>query len=410
MKSSLRFYSDILQLRTEPFEEIRESSNGFARAVKLLIVVGLIAGLGYWIGLPAELDKPVLADFLEKTMVQVDRLDHQVVSPLADSLAQATMETLEARFDEMLPNRAPVLPEHVHELLNQADISAEELGARLAELSGAPEGVTSFLAEQGVTGESLSKVIGQTGISSGRLAQIAAQLATESPETSGLVAQRPAGMLETISALQPGLFAFLAKVVVTPERIGQALDGVAMPAVDLAERSQSIAAMPGQVNGLLARMEQTAEALQPPLGNPASRVSRTIGRWLSTPFNLMASWMFFALAGMLTAKSLGGKGTISQHLAAVALASAPLVLLMVSLIPPMDLVMPVSAAIALEYFGQLLALVGWGWALFVLVKSLEVTHEFSAWRSAATILLTWIVLFVFVPLLSFVVMGYLFSG
>ena len=58
MKNALRTYSQILQLRGDTIHTLLQSDQGIAFAVKLFLIVSLIAGLGMWAGLPSALRTP----------------------------------------------------------------------------------------------------------------------------------------------------------------------------------------------------------------------------------------------------------------------------------------------------------------------------------------------------------------
>ncbi len=162
------------------------------------------------------------------------------------------------------------------------------------------------------------------------------------------------------------------------------------------------------LNNTLAIFEAEAELLEPPIGVRASRVFRQFGRWISTPFAIMADYIGIALASILVAKLLGGRATLSQHLTAVLLASAPLVLLLPALIPNLSAVTTIATSAAITVFGRLIALFALAWAAIILIKGLSLYHEFSWERATLSLILTWLVITIVVPLASFLLLGYLF--
>jgi hypothetical protein len=150
----------------------------------------------------------------------------------------------------------------------------------------------------------------------------------------------------------------------------------------------------------------TAVAAQPPIGVPASRFIRLMGDWLASPMNLAAGWLFFILALMLAARSLGGRASIREHLTAALLASAPLVLAFGIFAPTLVGQSGTSSAAPILLFLRLLALIGAVWALALLVKTMATAHEFSNWRSLGALALTGIALFILLPLAALFAAGF----
>lgn len=161
------------------------------------------------------------------------------------------------------------------------------------------------------------------------------------------------------------------------------------------------------LNETYERIEDEAELLAPPMGTRLSRVFRQFGRWISTPFVIMSNYIVLALVLMIAAKLLGGKATLSQHLTVVLLASAPLVLLLPSLIPDTSPATTIATATAIVLVGRLLALVSVIWAGIILIKGIAVAHEFSWERATGALVLTWIAISVLLPLLSVIALTYL---
>jgi hypothetical protein len=162
------------------------------------------------------------------------------------------------------------------------------------------------------------------------------------------------------------------------------------------------------LNDILARFEDEAELLAPPMGTRTSRVIHQFGRWLATPFVIMSNYIVLALVSMIAANLLGGKATLSQHLTVVLLASAPLVLLLPSLIPDLSPVTTIATAAAIALVGRLIALVGVIWAGIILIKGVALAHEFSWKRAAGSLVLTWLLVNVLLPLLSIFALTSLF--
>ena len=161
------------------------------------------------------------------------------------------------------------------------------------------------------------------------------------------------------------------------------------------------------VNELLEMAETEAELLSPPLGPRFSRVIRLFGQWISVPFAIIAQWLPLVLVAMLVAKLVGGRATLSQHLTAVLLASAPLVLLLPSYIPYLGSIMPITFSYGIALFGNIIALVGLAWAALILIKGMALAHEFSWARATGVLLLSWLALYVLLPLAGILIAGYI---
>lgn len=270
MRERLQEYSSILQLDTETYLQFKYASDGLVRALQLYFVVTLVAGLGIWLGIPVQLDRPVLYEVLDD--------------------AQGIITDLSQAVEPFLEQNIPFL--------------------------SAPE--------------KLAEPVGNAAAAAGEV-----------------------------------------------------------------------------VNELILMAETEAEAVSPPLGPRLSRVIRLFGRWLSVPLAIMSDWIFLALVAMLVAKMFSGRATLGQHLTAVLLSAAPLVLILPSFIPDMSHVIPITFAFGITLFARILALVGFGWAALILIKGLAVAHEYSYWRSVGVLLLSWTAIYVVIPLVTVLLGGYL---
>jgi hypothetical protein len=269
MRQRLHNYSQILQLDTQTMLNYKHAPDGLARALQMFFVITLLAGLGVWLGIPVQVDKPILYETLMDTQLSVDQFARSVKPYLQGAL--------------------PIIPE----------------------------------------AETLAETVGNAAV----------------------------GASETI-------------------------------------------------NKLLEAAEVEAKVVEPPLGVRTSRVIRLFGRWLSVPFAVMANQIVFVLVAMAVAKLIGGRATLSQHLTAVLLSVAPLLLLLPTYIPDLAPVVPITFAIAISLFARILALVGYAWAALILLKGLALSHEFSWWRALATLLLSMVVVYL-IPVALSIYAGYL---
>lgn len=81
-------YWKILKLDPEPFEAVKQAKDGFWLALKLLVVVSLIAGLGKLAGLGRLLERPTLADRAGEMALNIETTAALIPLPrLADRVA-----------------------------------------------------------------------------------------------------------------------------------------------------------------------------------------------------------------------------------------------------------------------------------------------------------------------------------
>jgi hypothetical protein len=69
--------------------------------------------------------------------------------------------------------------------------------------------------------------------------------------------------------------------------------------------------------------------------------------------------------------------------------------------------MPITFSYAIALFGNIIALVGFAWAALILIKGLALAHEFSWARATGVLLLSWLALYVFLPLVGILIGGYI---
>ena len=91
---------------------------------------------------------------------------------------------------------------------------------------------------------------------------------------------------------------------------------------------------------------------------------------LLTPVGLVVQWLFLGLVAHVTAKSLGGTGKLGQTLGATALASAPHVLAVLTVVP----------------FVSVPAVLLTVWRLLIAYRAVEVAHDLPWSRAALAVL------------------------
>ena len=429
MNSRLRIYSDILQLRTKAFVTLKYANGGMRYAAGMFLTVSLIAGFGLWIGLPATLQRPLLVEQIDQASELVDQFDQEVVPQINAALDAISQENLRVALAELVPEDGVVSAEVLGDIVNQAGLTAAQLGAALtSEAAGLPEearvrlgaelaSLQAQMANQELlTPEQRDAVVAQasltpaqatellTRVSSARagLASLRDQAAQRAPQLEQLLTQIP------LSADQ--FQSFLARLAFSPERLSELILQVGLTPEQLATLRTNIDAAPEQINSVLADQRVNVERVHPPLGVRFSRTIHMLGNWLATPFQILGRWIFFGLLLLIVAKLLGGTGTLRQHVTGLLLVGAPLFLFFFTYVPDVSPALPTSFTLAFDYFGRILGLVGIVWAAMILVKSMAVTHEFGLWRAAGVVALTWVVIYVILPVLSFAAAGYILRG
>ena len=135
-----------------------------------------------------------------------------------------------------------------------------------------------------------------------------------------------------------------------------------------------------------------------PLPDFAGRFLQWIGAWLSTPFALLAKWLFLSIWIMLFARLLGGRGNLLPFLSASALSVLPHTLHAFDFIPCLNVLIWLVAGI---------------WGLAMQVKAVEITHGLSQGRAILATVSLYILLLLlmgFVFMVSFIALIIAASG
>lgn len=159
-----------------------------------------------------------------------------------------------------------------------------------------------------------------------------------------------------------------------------------------------------EVATAVTELETTLSQFQPPLGKSVSRFIRLVGDWLSTPLNMMTTWLGFMLIIFVFAKAMHGQGSLDQHISLLTLAVAPQVLMVFSYLS-----LEIAGLNTLGAVGRLLTIIAWIWSLVIVVKALAVSHEFSQ-GDAVKVLLLFVVSIVVLGFLGTAVTGFVVGG
>jgi hypothetical protein len=350
MKIAFRIYSDVLQGRRETIEALMHSRAGVAFALKMFVIVMLVAGLGHWFGIPVAIRQPLLSERIQSAGDAIEEFGQKTTAKIDEYMSTFNQENLPATLNKALDD----------------------------------------LVAQGVviTTDLLVQALADAGVTPGQLEQA----------------------LSLIRLNRAQIDARLIQMLEGPLHERQLFSGWGLSQEQIAQVDAQFNAITEEVNNAIDQAQADVERLEPPAGARTSRVVRIFGQWLAIPFAMARRWLFFALVALLVTKLLGGRATVAQHLAAVALAAAPAVLLLVTFIPVMNYVAPLPYSIAIHYFGRTLALIALGWSALILLKTLAVAHDFSFWRSAGALVLTWLVIWVIIPAASLAALAYVWWG
>ena len=429
MKSAIRIYSDILQLRTEVFLALKWTRGGMRYAAVMFFIITLVAGAGIWIGLPAVLQEPLIVERIDQASAAVNRFDREVVPSINESLESVSQENLNAALHELLAAGGEITSDSISDLVNQAGMTTDEFADILIEQAGVmggesraqleqqaeslrqaaedlsivtPEQVDQVLLQSTLTGEQIADLLARASVSGTDLNLLRARAAQGTPQLEELLAQIPLSFQQ--------FQALLARIALSPDRLSDVTLRLGLTQEQIDTLQAEIDAAPDETIGVLEQLRANVEQFHPPLGVRFSRFFHVFGKWLSTPFAILAQWAFFGLLLLVVAKLIGGTGTVRQHIIALLLAAAPLFLLFFNYVPQVTPAMHISYNLAFPLFGRILAIVAVAWAVAILLKSLSVTHEFSMWRSLGAIVLTWVVIYVVFPVLSLLSVGYVLRG
>jgi hypothetical protein len=179
-----------------------------------------------------------------------------------------------------------------------------------------------------------------------------------------------------------GLLAGAAQV------IGGWLTAYSLP--DPAAMENALVAAGRQLAATTNLPPEAVDALVGPAWNLLSTASGYAGGWtlvtplISTPFLLLAWWLFFGSVTYGGARAAGGQGNYNDTLGATALIVAPQVLLVFSVIP----------------FVAVSSLLLSAWGILIGYRAVQTTHQLSWARAAMVTIVPYIVALLLAPLLA----------
>ena len=419
MKNALRTYSQILQLRGDTIHTLLQSDQGIAFAVKLFLIVSLIAGLGMWAGLPSALRTPTLVERFDGVIEEVRETVAAVVAAVEATVAamegqiEEAVDTAAAEFDRRfggviaeagaLFDRFASPQMRLTRLLEQRTVTVGEIEEVVAQAPPTPEQMSRLLRLANASDADTQRLLRLAGLTA---EQLAAARAAEQAQTDAAMAELQP-LLDQLGMAQSEFDALLAQIPATPTQVNDWIKALSTTPEAVGSLLARIKATPDRLNELVAQTRAEVVKIEPALGERPSRVIRLGGAWLASPLHYAGSWMFFVLALLVVAKSVGGRATLNQHLGAVALSAAPAVLFLFVYAPDLSDVLLAPSAAAIHYTGRILALVGVLWCGALLLKAVGVAHGFGMWKSFGVALLTWVAMYVVAPLAVALATGFL---
>lgn len=412
MKSALQTYSAILQFRTDTIHTLLASPRGIAYALKLFLIVVLIAGLGRYFAVPALMQQLTLAEQIDRGVAAVRAAESATATAIWDALvANKPFElpnilaaTVQREVDQVLDQISALSggfiaqTSAVERLSRQETVTPDEITAAVAQSPATAEQLDRLLERANLPTDQAGSILSQAGVTAEQVtsARTARTAAAATADASALAELAP--LTTQLGMNDDQMRATLANFGATPEQLTVLLKGLGITATQLAQKAEDVALKVADVQRFVGQVRAEAAKLDPLIGARPARLVKLTGAWLSTPFEVAANYIFFALVLLLVAKSLGGRATLPQHLAGVALAAAPGVLWLGAYIPDMVPVLPVAMSGAVDIFANLLALIGLLWGAALLLKTVAVAHGFGMWKTAGAVVLTWLVINVVLPL------------
>jgi hypothetical protein len=412
MKSALQTYSAILQFRTDAIRALLATPHGIAYALKLFLIVVLIAGLGRYFAVPALMQQLTLAEQIDRGVAAVRAAESAAVTAIWDALvankpfelpsilAASAQRQADQVLDQISVFSGGFIAQTsaVERLLRQEIITPDEVAAAVAQSPATVEQLDRLLERANLPINQANAILSSAGITAEQVtsARAARTAAATTADASALAELTP--LTTQLDMTDDQMRATLADFGATPEQLTALLNGLGITATQLAQKAEDVALKVADVQSFVGQVRAEAARLDPLIGARPARLVKLTGAWLATPFEVAANYIFFALMLLLVARSLGGRATLPQHLAAVALAAAPGVLWLGAYIPDMRPVLPVAMSGAIDTFANLLALIGLLWGAALLLKTVAVAHGFGMWKTAGTVVLTWLVINVVLPL------------
>lgn len=402
MRNLLRIYSNVLTLNDATYRMIKFSRAAVPFALLLFFTMTLIAGCGRWLAFPGLVSRPILSEQIGTAADIVDSISERLVPAVDESLLAISQDNLSFALGELLPPDASVTPEALAEVMRQAGLTSGQLLTLVGEEVAISPAVVAELQAGTPSAEFIEAILEETAIDAVELKAILTRASLATASGTGL---------SSIPITSQQLQDLIVNLALAPEQVRAFTVRIGLDPQEVAALTETVNEIPEQADGIIRTAQSTVETLEPPLGSRFSQTVRLFGQWLSSPFVMMADWLPLVLVGLLVAKLLGGRGTITQHLVAASLAVAPAFLLFFSFASLSGLAdsFSVTMAAALIFLGRILALLAFVWAFLILVKSLSVAHEFSYWRAVATMALTYVVLTFGLPLIGLLVSGQLFG-
>jgi hypothetical protein len=433
MKNGLRSYSNVLQLRATAIRDYLNSYDA-AFGLKLFVIVGLIAGLGVLFGIPSALRQLTLPEQIDQAAAAASTTATQVIAAVMPALVNAeSATTVAAAFVQeqaaAVTEQVNALTEgltaglnagreqvaqveanpQVQQLLEQSTVTAAQVEAAISQAPATAEQISALLTRANVTPAQATALLERAGLPVEQISQVQGLQAQAGAAVGSAMAELQP-LLDQLSMTEQQFSQILAQLSTTPEQFNRILQQIEVAPAAVGQLIKQVEATPEQLEQFAAELRAEALKAEPPIGTRASRVVRLFGEWLSVPLRLAGDWLLFALVLLVVTTLLGGRAPLPKHLAAVALASAPLVLLFGNFMPDMAGTVSIPLAGAINYFGRVLALVGLVWAGLLLLRTVSVAHEISLWRTAGALVLTMLAIYVLAPLAAVYVTGYLLAG
>ena len=244
MKQALRNYSHVLQLRTEVVRSQLDSFDA-AYALKLLVIVGLIAGLGVLAGIPHALQELTLPEQIDQAVSAARTTTAEIAAVVmpaltkAETATQAVVAVIQeqvARITEQINSvvgsitsglnagRAQVDTQvaqvqqnpQVQQLLAQTTVTAAQVEQAISKAPATAEQISALLARANVTPEQATALLQRAGVPTGQIQQVQQLQAQAGAAAVDSAKAQLQPLLDQLSITQEQFNQILAQLSTTP--------------------------------------------------------------------------------------------------------------------------------------------------------------------------------------------------
>jgi hypothetical protein len=240
MKSALQTYSAILQFRTDAIRTLLASPRGIAYALKLFLIVVLIAGLGRYFAVPALMQQLTLAEQIDRGVAAVRAAESATVTAIWDALVAnkpfelpSILATSAQRQVDQVLDQISVLSggfiaqtSAVERLSRQEIITPDEIAAAVAQSPATVEQLDRLLERANLPINQANAILSSAGITAEQVtsARAARTAAAATADASALAELAP--LTTQLDMNDDQMRSTLADFGATPEQLTCLAQGI----------------------------------------------------------------------------------------------------------------------------------------------------------------------------------------